>query len=396
NGRVRWEGDINYGNRYSVTHGQLGDYGDVNSESAEIIAKGKAYVQKLKELGVSGCRWDAAKHIGLPSEGCNFWAEVTSVPGLWHYGEILDEPASGQEGLIKEYVKYMSVTDNKYSNGAAKDNGGIYYGHGGAWAVNQGVDASKLVYWGESHDTYSNDEWSQTRDQATIDRAYACIACRNGSTALYLSRPNAVGFGNIKVGKGSTAFTSKHISEVNKFRNLMVGKADWCEAAGNTFTVTRKDGGAVIVMKGSGNVNVKNGGGYCPAGTYTDRVSGGTFTVTASNISGNVGASGIAVLVKEGVGPEPNPNPNPNPDPVPTPDPATSMWILGNLVGSAGWSTTPGTGVAMTKNGNTFTANGVEFVAAANETKCYFNLTDYVGATWDDLNMSANRYGAAT
>ena len=50
----------------------------------------------------------------------------------------------------------------------------------------------------------------------------------------------------------------------------------------------------------------------------------------------------------------------------------------------------------MTQNGSTFTAKNVKFVAAAGETKCYFNLTDYVGSTWDDLNMNANRYGAAT
>ncbi len=391
-GRVRWEGGINYGNRYSITHGQLGDYGDVNSENSEVAARGKAYVQALKNMGVSGIRWDAAKHIGLPSEGCQFWKEVTSVPGMWHYGEILDKPGP-DPSIIKEYGTYMSVTDNEYCNYAAKSNGGVPGGYGGSWHVNYNL-GDKVVYWGESHDTYSNDEWSQNVDQGTIDRAYAAYACRSGATALYLSRPNTKGFSNIKVGKGSTAFTSKHISEVNKFRNLMVGKADWCEAAGNTFCVTRKDGGAVIVMKGSGNVNVTNGGGYCPAGTYTDRVSGGTFTVTSTNISGNVGSSGIAVLIKDGVSPNPNPNPDPNPgpDPVPTGD----MWILGNLEGTAGWSKTPGTGAAMTLTDGKYVANGVKMVAGAGETKCYFNLTDYVGATWDDLNMSANRYGAAT
>lgn len=36
NGRQRNEGGINYGNRYSITHGNLGDYYDVNSESSEV------------------------------------------------------------------------------------------------------------------------------------------------------------------------------------------------------------------------------------------------------------------------------------------------------------------------------------------------------------------------
>lgn len=340
NNRVRWEGGINYGNRYSITHGQLGDYGDINSELSEVAARGKAYVQKLKEMGVKGCRWDAAKHIGLPSENCGFWREVTSVPGMYHYGEILDTPGP-DASIIKEYANYMSVTDNRYCNGAARDNGGLPTGYGGEWAVNQGLNGNKLVYWGESHDTYSNDEWSQNVDQSVIDRAYASFACRNGATALYLARPNAKGYGNIRVGKGSTAFKNKHIAEVNKFRNVMTGREDYCEAGNGTFTVTRKGGGAVIVMRGSGNVNVKNGGGYCPVGTYKDRVSGGTFTVTASNISGNVGSSGIAVIYNDGTTPTPNPDPDPTPDPDPDPNPGADLPEINGvyLQNSANWST---------------------------------------------------------
>lgn len=311
NNRVRWEGGINYGDRRSITHGQLGDYGDVNSELSEVAARGKAYVQKLAGLGVKGIRWDAAKHIGLPSEGCQFWAEVTSVPGVWHYGEILDKPGPNAS-IITEYGKYMSVTDNEYCNYAARDNGGIPGGYGGSWAVDYKL-GNKCVYWAESHDTYANDDWSCNRDQATIDRAYAAYACRNDASCLYLSRPNAKGFNNIKVGKGSTAFTAKHIAEVNKFRNAMVGKADYFYKAdnGNACSITRQNGGAVIVMKGSGNITITNGGGYCPAGTYTDRVSGGTFTVTASTISGNVGSSGIAVIYNGGDQPDPPTPPTP-------------------------------------------------------------------------------------
>lgn len=297
NGRVRWEGGIDYGNRNSITHGQLGDYGDVNSELSEVCARGKAYVEDLKSMGVSGIRWDAAKHIGLPSEGCQFWSSVTSVPGVWHYGEILDNPGPNA-GIIKEYTNYMSVTDNKYCNYAARENGGIPGGYGGAWAVDYGL-GNKCVYWAESHDTYSNDEWSQNVDQSVIDRAYAAYACRNNEAALYFARPTTKGFNNIKVGKGTTAFKGKAIAEVNKFRNAMVGKKDYFTGTGNACSITRQDGGAVIVMKGSGNISIANGGGYCPAGTYTDRVSGGTFTVTSTTISGNVGSSGIAVIYGE-------------------------------------------------------------------------------------------------
>lgn len=349
NGRVRWNGGINYGDRTSITHNQLGDYGDINSEDAEVIARAKAYVQQLHDLGVKGIRWDAAKHIALPSENCGFWTAVTSVEGMYHYGEILDSPGP-DASIIKEYTTFMSVTDNKYSNGAARENGGIPFGYGGDHTVNQGCPDTRMVYWAESHDTYANGEWSQNVSQSVIDRAYASFACRNGATALYLARPNTTGFNNIKVGKGSTAFTGKAVAEVNKFRNAMVGRPDWCEVGSNTFTVTRKGGGAVVVCKTSGSVSVKNGGEYCPAGTYTDRVSGNKFTVTSSTISGTVGSTGIAVLYSDGTpGPDPDPDPDPEPETVTIYyDNSNTSWANVNI---HYWSSpsTSWPGVAMTK-----------------------------------------------
>lgn len=80
-------------------------------------------------------------------------------------------------------------------------------------------------------------------------------------------------------------------------------------------------------------------------------------------------------------------------DVVVTPD--GSLWILGNLNGAAGWGTTPGTGVAMQVENGKYVAHNVNFVLAAGETKCYFNITDYVGSTWEALNIGANRYGSA-
>ncbi len=319
NGRVRWNGGINYSDRYSITHGQLGDYGDVNSEDSQVQARAKAYVEELKACGVDGIRWDAAKHIGLPSEGCNFWSTVTSVPGMWHYGEILDSPGGNADNVIKEYTKYMSVTDNGYCDGVrnAVKGGGAPSGYAG-WAASAIAD-NKVVYWAESHDDYSN-EWQATThiSQAVIDRTWAIVACRNGASSLYLSRPAATNKDAIKMGvKGSTHFTSAEIAAINKLRNTAVGHADYFSSGNGVVSVTRKDVGAAII-KGNGqagNVSVANGGGYCPAGTYIDQVSGSTFTVTATTISGNVGSTGIAVLIKDGSAPDPGPTPGPDPDP---------------------------------------------------------------------------------
>ncbi|MCM1336947.1 MAG: starch-binding protein [Candidatus Amulumruptor caecigallinarius] len=396
NNRLRWNGNCDWGNRYSVTHNQMGGgdgYPDVNSEDSEVAARGKAYIDDLKSIGVDGIRYDAAKHVGLPSEGCNFWATVCSDKGLYYYGEILNDPAGDTDRLMKEYTNYMTVTDNNYGDNASK-NGGVPTGAFGWTGGGNTLSPDKVIYWGESHDTYANqDGFSKNIDQSIIDRAYAAVACRNGENALYLSRPSARNNDDIKIGaKGSTAFTGKHIAEVNKFRNAMVGKADYFSGNGNACSITRQGGGAVIVMKGSGNVSIANGNGYCPAGTYTDKVSGGTFTVTASTISGNVGSSGIAVIYNGGDNPDPNPNPNP--DPTPGPTPTSGMYVLGDLGGTAAWTNGPGTGVALTQDGTKYVGKGVTFTPAKTGDKCYFNFTDYVGATWDDINTNGNRYGA--
>lgn len=323
NGRLRSIGSINYGNRQSITHGQLGDYPDVNSEDADVQARAKTFVEDLKACGVDGIRWDAAKHIGLPSESCDFWTAVTSVPGLYHYGEILDGPGGNKYTLLKEYTQYMTVTDTEYSNTCLTQirNGNVPSAYA-TWASN-GIDDSKILYWGESHDTYSNDG-GQTKyiSQARIDRAWALGACRANATSLYFSRPEATGYTEIKMArKGSTHFTSPEIAAVNHLRNQAVGTPDYYTAGDGVACITRKGIGACIIVGAGGqkDVTVANGGegGYVPAGEYIDEVAGHTFTVTATTISGKVGSTGIAVIYVGSThdgDPEPDITPQPEPD----------------------------------------------------------------------------------
>ena len=306
---------INYSNRTSITNDRLlTACPEVNTEHPEVIARAKAYIEELKECGVKGIRFDAAKHIALPSEGSQFWAEVTSVPGMFYYGEILGNPGgSNANALLKEYTQYMSVTDDSYSD-RTRSNGGLpsaKAGHGLST-----ISESKCVYWGESHDTYANEGGkSKNVSQAVVDRAYAILACRNDGHALYFSRPSKTAYGDIKVGqKGSTHFTEPVISAVNNFKNEMVGKADAFVQANGVAVIARQNGGAVLVKQsGSGEISISNPSAFCPAGTYYDRVSGNKFTVTSSTISGKVGPTGVVVIYGDyipGDGPIDQPTPD--------------------------------------------------------------------------------------
>ena len=298
-------GGINWKNRWQVTHGEIG-MPDIATENSYVQQKVGKYMQELKSVGVDGVRWDAAKHIGVPSEGYNFWSSVTKY-GLYNYGEILtgpDDRETGNEDIMKEYTDYITVTDSNYGK-ALRDsfNSGDAPDSSGNWC-DRGISRDKLIYWAESHDTWSNNkDWGYSNDmsQNVIDRAYAVAASQNEVTALYFSRPSSKIKDNIKIGeKGSTHFTSSEVAEVNKFHNAMNGKADCYKKSNDCSVITRKDGGAVIVKgSGSGNVSVENGGGYAKPGTYVDKISGNTFTVTSSSISGKVGSSGIAVIYEE-------------------------------------------------------------------------------------------------
>ncbi len=297
-------GSVNsWADRYQVVNGEIG-MPDLKTEDSHVQDCVRKYLNELKGVGVEGFRFDAAKHIGLPSEGDNFFKMVQST-GNWSYGEILvgpdDREASHNKGLMAEYCNYISVTDSVYGADLRNAfNGGNAPSTTGKWA-NNGCPANKLVYWGESHDTWSNGKdwgYSNEMSQNTIDRAYAVAASRDKATSLYFSRPASKDKESIKAGqKGSTAFKSKEVAAVNHLHNACVGQKEYY-LSDNNCAVTCRETGVVVVAGRGGNfdVTVKNGGGTVKPGTYTDEVTGTKWTVTSSTISGHIGDKGIAAI----------------------------------------------------------------------------------------------------
>ena len=293
----------NADDRYSTTQKNIG-MPDLNSENTAIQNMVYNMVVSLKNAGVDGVRWDAAKHIALPSENCAFWSKMAQID-IFQYGEILGSPADGATSTqnkewITEYAQYIGVSDTVYSAAlmsAVRD--GTTYKNAGNW--NKSIDASKIVNWSESHDSYSNEPnyggWTKNLSQNVVDKAYALLAARKDSQTLYLSRPFQTAHQSINYGvKGSTHFTSSEITAVNQFHNAMIGKEEKV-LGGSTYYAVLREGGAVIVPKTNDtDVSISNTNAMVPAGTYVDKVSGNTFTVTDKTITGHVGSTGIAVL----------------------------------------------------------------------------------------------------
>ena len=287
-------------NRYQVTHCDIG-MADLKTEDSYVQKVVKNYLNELKSIGVEGFRFDAAKHIGTPAEGDNFFKMAKEV-GVWSYGEILDNPGGNNVEVLKEYTKYISVSDTNYSGeltGHMRDYDIVK--NSGHWKT-KGIDGAKLVYWGESHDSYANDPnsggWTKDLNQNTIDRSYAILASRGDAQALYLSRPGSKNREDIYAGnKGSTHYKSKEVAAVNHFKNALVGRGE-SYGYGDGCDVVCREGGAVIAASKGSNVKktVPNVDGLVLPGTYTDEITGNKWTVTETTMTGTVGSEGIAVF----------------------------------------------------------------------------------------------------
>ena len=294
----------NWNDRNQVTHGKIGMW-DLDTNNSTVQAIIKQYIQDLKACGVDGIRWDAIKHIGLPSEGDSFMPNVVDQE-MYNYGEILDGTGGDDKTLFPEYQTYMSITDNGYGNGFADSFAGGSI-NGSVGNFNQrNAKTEKLVYWGESHDTYANDGGqSKNKSQNVIDRAYAVVAGNNGATALYFSRPAQKAKNDIRFGdKGSVHFKDAEVAQVNYMHNVCAGEPNYYVKGNGVCAQVRKSGAIIVLGNGSDrDVTVANGAGdgkWLKPGTYKDMVGGGAFTVNASTISGHVGESGIAVIYNAG------------------------------------------------------------------------------------------------
>ena len=305
------DGNYNYNADYegrgNIIKGEIDGLPDLATENEYVQHVVLAYLKELDSLGVDGIRWDSAKNIGLPTENKedfqdDFWPTVTTQSGLglYNYGEIISKPGSLTEHnhFMQDYCKYMSVTDDDYGYEVLDSfaNNAVPTSYAN-WVSTDYVDAENVVYMTESYDTYfDEDDSSSEIDQNIVDRVWAVVASRSEATALYFSRPKNDSFGKT----GSTHFTSPEVAAVNHLHNICNGEPDYFSYNDSAVSVTRSSGAVIVLGSGSNKkVTVNNGGGYTPAGTYIDRISGDTFTVTNTTITGTVGSTGIAVIYSD-------------------------------------------------------------------------------------------------
>ena len=292
----------NDSSRYAMTMGHIG-MPDLNTGHPEVQNIVKGFLVDCINQGVDGFRFDAAKHIELPTDDGNrsdFWptvingSQATTQNQIFYYGEILN----GCGTDINNFTKYMSITDNNTGDSilmAANNRNASGLANGN---YNKGGAPDKSVLWVESHDTHMGESGSagmgNTKNVSddTVIRAWAMVGSRADSTALFFARPAA----NMGDASTNTTYKSKAVTEVNKFKNFFAGQSEYLSSEGSIAYNERGTTGVVLVNANGGSCSVNVTAKKMTNGTYTDAVSGGTFTVSNGKISGNIGNTGVAVV----------------------------------------------------------------------------------------------------
>lgn len=305
-----YKGDANDSSVQAVVQGHVSKCPDLVTNDTAVQTYIINLLKECIDCGVDGFRFDAAKHIETEDDGeyaSDYWKNITSSASsyytqktgddLYIYGEILNN--CGADRSYSSYTKYINVTDNRTGDAVLYN---VTKGKAST-ATNakykSGVAASNAVLWAESHDTYEGNSgssgFSNTADVSdeNVVKAWAIVASRKDSTALFFARPGTALMGGVST---DTTYKSTAVSEINKFHNLFVGQSEKLGSSGDIAYVARGTSGIVLSNCKGTNASVSISGTGLADGKYTDTVSGAEFTVANGVLTGSIGKTGVAVV----------------------------------------------------------------------------------------------------
>ncbi|RYQ03450.1 alpha-amylase, partial [Bifidobacterium pseudolongum subsp. globosum] len=313
---------INYSNRWQVTHCHLLSLWDLNTENQTVANGMKDYLVRAVADGIDGFRYDAAKHIELPSEFQNhspYYDTILPNGAQYQYGEVLQ----GDPGL--NAPAYPALFD-KYSTNGGGNTGSKYGGLMRSVVQDKNLDAGRvgslqgdgvrdnqLVTWVESHDTYANtNEYSSQLSAWQIRMGWGIVGSRKGGAPLFFNRPVGSGGSNPRFAErsqlgdaGDDEWKHPEVANVNKFRNAMEGNAEYLRnCQGNNCLMIERyktDGNSnndgVTVVNMDGDKNLAGMDTMLDNGEYVDQVYGEKLVVNNKKItSGNVKSGKIHVF----------------------------------------------------------------------------------------------------
>ncbi|MBR2175448.1 MAG: starch-binding protein, partial [Clostridia bacterium] len=304
-----------YKTRYDITQYCMDGVPDLNTGNQQVQEAAIKFLKECIDCGADGFRFDGAKHIETPADstGSQFWPNVLntttsyaqSTKGItpYYYGEVLDkttgdDDAGNGQNIVNSYTSYMSITLSSVSNSIRNAvNGSNAEGAKRSdFNLDDGssIKGSRAVLWNESHDTYQAGTSNYVSDY-NINKTWALVGTRAEACGMYLARPS--NWNTAMMGQGdTTAWANTEVKAVNLFNNSFVGQTEYLSSSGSVAYNERGTAGVVLVNMSGGSTSVSVPSHKIANGTYTDQITGSTFTVSNGTISGNIGNTGIAVV----------------------------------------------------------------------------------------------------
>ena len=282
---------------------------------------------EVPEDRCGGFRYDAAKHVELPTEvfdnkQSNYWNTILKNGSQFQYGEVLQ----GDSGL--DYKAYANMFRDNSSDGGG--NTASNYGKTIRAAVGSnnldvkmvknidtgGASEDQLVTWVESHDNYANgDKESTGLTDYQIMMGWAVVGSRRAGAPLYFNRPKGSGGTNPQFAEqsqlgdaGDDMWKNKSVAAVNHFRNAMDGKGENLQNCGDksclmiersTSDGIQNDG--VVIANMGGDKSLSGMDTTLDDGTYPDEVNGGQLVVSNHKIvSGTAKGGAVSVFYVKG------------------------------------------------------------------------------------------------
>lgn len=284
---------------------------DLNTSNPLIQEKCLNLLKECIDVGVDGFRFDAAKHIETPTDeeyASSFWdntlevaktyyKQVNQGKELYAYGEILNDVGGSRD--ISSYTKYMNVTDNTYISNVSQ---GYSQADGSKIAKSsyqKNTDASNIVTWAESHDTFAHSSHASKTDEIKL---YSLVATRKDSRSLYLSRPYETS-GEIKVGViGSYTFEDSRIAEANRFHNRFIDAEEYLHGEDALYICERyseTDEGVFILNTIQGDNEEKEISlEYISDGIYFDELTNKAYEVKNGKLNIAISTKAMVFLTK--------------------------------------------------------------------------------------------------
>ena len=106
-------GITNWEDRQCITSMALCGLWDLKTSSKDVQNIVKNFLKECTDIGVTGFRYDCAKHIELPEDkgfGSDFWPYITDNEAKFQLGEVL----KGSTARYDVYSKYLNVTGAEY------------------------------------------------------------------------------------------------------------------------------------------------------------------------------------------------------------------------------------------------------------------------------------------